>query len=89
MFKNFFKRRKMRVVAFGEPTITWTNVGRDTLYSVVFYENNNGERKYTVKSQNDIGEFGRTIFAIHCETWKRTGLLPAWAKDPIAEKLCR
>jgi len=90
MFKDFFNKRKMRVIAFGEPTIDWVDLNRSTSYSVVFYENDNGKREYTVKSQNHIGnEFSSTKFGIHCETWKHTGLLPKWAKDPIAEKLSR
>lgn len=88
MFKDFFKKRKMRVIAFGEPVIKWID-GRSTLYSIIFYENDNGKRKYTVKDQNYIGSFSSTRHSIHCETWKRTGLLPEWAKDPIAEKLSR
>lgn len=88
MFKHFFKRRKMRATAFGEPTIKWVS-GHSTLYSVVFYENDNGKRKYTVECQNYIGNFSSTLQHIHCETWKRTGLLPDWAKDPLAEKLSR
>ena len=88
MFGDFFKRRKMRVVGFGEPTIKWRS-GHQTLYSIVFYENDNGKRKYTVRAQNHIGDFNVTHQSIHCETWKRTGLLPEWAKDPLAEKLTR
>lgn len=89
MFRDFFKRRKMRVIGFGEPSIHWTDVDCHTLYSIVFYENDNGKRKYTIESQNSIGSFELTKQYIHCETWKRTGLLPGWVKDPIAEKLIR
>jgi len=88
MFKDFFKNRKMRVIGFGEPTVKWID-GNQTLYSIVFYENDNGKRKYTVQSQNYIGAFSTTRQGIHCETWKRTGLLPTWSKDPLAEKLSR
>lgn len=82
MFMDFFKRRKMRMVRFGELVVDWV------VYSVVFYENDNGRRKYTVSSAYTY-RFKRTIQFAHCETWKRTGLLPVWAKDPIAEKLTR
>jgi len=88
MFGDFFKRRKMRVVAFGEPTVKWSDTN-PTLFSIVFYENDNGRREYTIEGQNHINSFHRTQHAVHCETWKRTGLLPTWAKDPVAEKLSR
>ena len=87
MFKDFFKRRKMRVIAFGEPKVKW-NDGDSHLYSIIFYENDNGERKYTVKGRNLVS-FRRSWCYIPCETWKSTGLLPNWAKDPVAEKLSR
>lgn len=88
MFNDFFKKRKYRAIAFGEPTIKW-RCGSQTLYSIVFYENDNGKRKYTIQGQNDIGDFSTSYQYIHCKTWERTGLLPSWAKDPVAEKLSR
>ncbi len=82
MFKDFFKRRKMRVVAFGELEIY------DVPCYVVFYVNDNDRRKYTIKG-NSSRYFKDTRGFIHCEIWVDTGLLPTWAKDPVAEKLMR
>jgi len=87
MFKNFFKRRKMRTIAFGEPKVEWDD-GEIHLYSIVFFENDNGKRKYIVKGRN-LSSFHVTDPYIACETWKHSGLLPEWAKDPMAEKLMR
>ena len=77
----------MRTIAFGEPKAEWSD-GDINLYSIVFFENNNGKRKYIVKGRN-LSSFHRTDFYVACETWKHTGLLPTWAKDPVAEKLSR
>ncbi len=86
---QFFDDRKMRTIAYGEPEVLW-NGGGNTLFSIIFYENNHGKRKYTVEQQNyQYGHFHYTHEHIHCETWIKTGLLPSWAKDPIAEKLVR
>lgn len=85
MFKDFFKRRKMRPVRFGEPIVQWTN-GCATIYSVIFFENDNGKRDYTVKG-NLCDQFKKCMPFAQCETWKHTGLWPDWAKDPVAEKL--
>ena len=82
MFTDFFKRRKMRVARYGEL------VANRTVFSVVFFENDNGRRRYTVSSAYTY-RFKRTIQFIQCETWKHTGLFPEWAKDPLAEKLSR
>lgn len=87
MFEDFFKRRKMRAVRFGEPVVQWTN-GSATVYSIIFFENDNGKRKYTVKGDR-LGLFEKSMQFAHCETWKHTGLFPEWAKDPVAEKLSR
>lgn len=87
MFKDFFKRRKMRAVRFGAPIVKWTN-DSVTVYSVIFFENDNGKRKYTVKGTR-LGLFEKTLQFTDCETWKYTGLFPDWAKDPVAEKLSR
>ena len=37
MFKDFFKRRKMRAVRFGAPIVEWTN-DSVTVYSIIFFE---------------------------------------------------
>lgn len=87
VFKDFFKRRKYRAVRFGEPVVEWTN-GAITPYSVIFFENDNGKRKYTVKGTR-CDSFKKTLQFTHCETWVHTGLFPDWAKDPVAEKLSR
>jgi len=87
MFNDFFKRRKMRAVRFGEPIVQWTN-GNATVYSVIFFENDNSKRDYTVKG-NRCDQFKKSMQFAHCETWKHTGLFPEWAKDPVAEKLSR
>lgn len=85
MFKDFFKRRRMRAVRFGEPIVHWTN-GSITPYSIIFFENDNGKRRYTVKGAR-CDSFEKTQEFTECETWKYTGLFPFWAKDPVAEKL--
>ena len=85
---NFFKRRKYRAVQFGEPQTSWTD-GTSTTFSVIFYENDNGKRKYSVTGARRGESFNNTSHYAPCETWKRIGLLPKWAKDPLAEKLSR
>ena len=87
MFKDFFKQRKMRPIAFGEPIVKWSDGDRN-LYSIVFFENDNGKRKYKVKGRN-LASFNQSYCYVPCETWVGTGLLPEWAKDPLAEKLSR
>ena len=87
MFRDFFKKRKMRVIAFGEPKITWSD-GDSNTFSIVFYQNDNGKREYTIKGRNS-SHFRGCRYYVPCETWKSTGLLPSWAKDPVAEKLTR
>lgn len=72
----------MRVVRYGEPVIDWS------VFSIMFYENDNGKRRYTVKSAYTY-RFKRTSQFAQCETWLHTGLFPEWAKDPLAEKLSR
>jgi len=84
MFKNFFKRRKTRTVAFGVLDLYNYNV---PCY-VAFYENDNGRRRYTVKGATTY-LFEDTYEYFHCQIWLDTGLLPEWAKDPMAEKLMR
>ena len=88
MFENFFKKRKYRAIAFGEIEVNWTS-GAFTVYSVIFFENDNGKRKWTVSGGGDKNIFSNTQYYAPCVTWKHTGLLPEWAKDPVAEKLCR
>ena len=87
MFENFFKKRKYRAIAFGEIEVNWTS-GAFTVYSVIFFENDNGKRKYTISGYNSLS-FHNTRSYAPCETWRHTGLLPTWAKDPLAEKLIR
>ena len=82
----------MRVVRFGKITVTFTTGLRKEemigQYSIIFHENNNGKREYTVKGSL-CQHFEKTPYFTHCETWKYTGLFPEWAKDPLAEKLMR
>lgn len=93
MFKRFFKKeekkvkKEMRVIAYGELNIKWTK-GPDSIYSVIFYDNDDNERQYKVAGR-DTELFDKIREYAHCETWKHTGLLPEWAKDPVAEKLSR
>ena len=92
MFMNFFKRRKMRVIRYAEMTVVFStshsNGGMTGQYSIIFFENDNGKREYTVKGSLSC-YFDRTPYFSQCETWVHTGLLPEWAKDPLAEKLMR
>lgn len=88
MFGKFFKRRKYRAVAFGEIHVPWTD-GTSTVFSVIFFENDNGERKWIVSGGSSDQKLYNTKYYAPCETWKHVGLLPEWAKDPVAEKLCR
>ena len=87
---NFFKRRKMRVVRYGEfAAVFGARYGAMTgQYSIIFYENDYGKREYTVKGSLSC-YFDKTPQFSQCETWKHTGLWPDWAKDPLAEKLCQ
>ncbi len=88
MFKQFFKRRKYRAIAFAEVQANWKG-GTSTLYSVVFFENDNGDRKWIESGGQANESFMVTTYYAPCETWRHTGLLPEWAKDPLAEKLSR
>ncbi len=87
MLIKFFKKRKFRVVRFAEIVVTWSIAGKIP-YSIIFFENDNGKRKYTV-SGKDEDNFSNTFEYMHCETWLHTGLWPDWSKDPLAEKLSR
>ena len=88
MFKDFFKKRKYRATQFGEVNIDWTD-GSFTVFSVIFFENDNGKRKWTVSGGSYGETFSNTSYYAACEIWKHTGLFPEWAKDPVAEKLSR
>ncbi len=88
MFKEFFRKRKYRAIAFGEVRVEWTG-GTFTVFSIIFFENDNGNRKCTVSGGNRQNAFDNTSYYAPCRTWEHTGLLPKWAKDPVAEKLCR
>ena len=89
MFGQFFEKRKYRAIAFGEVQVIWRDESF-TIFSVIFFENDNGKRKWTVSgSRMHRARFYKTSHYAPCETWKHTGLFPTWAKDPVAEKLCR
>lgn len=81
----------MRVVRFGEFATIFSTSSSGELrgqYSIIFYENGNDKRKYTVKGS--LTEFfNKTPQFAQCETWVHTGLFPEWAKDAMAEKLVR
>ena len=82
---------KPKTVRFGELSVTFHfNDSSDLVaqYSVIFFEQEDGEREYTVKGSHTMW-FDRTTYFAQCETWKYTGLFPEWAKDPLAEKLSR
>ena len=93
LFKNLFKndekeiKKEMRVIAYGELSIKWTK-GPESIFSIIFYENDNHEREYKITGR-DIQMFDKVREYAECETWQHTGLLPTWAKDPVAEKLSR
>ncbi|KKM69587.1 hypothetical protein LCGC14_1449370 [marine sediment metagenome] len=97
IFKRFFKNneneiekeveKEMKAVRYGELRINWT-AGPSSVFSVIFYEDDNGKREYRVNGR-DTKLFDKTDEYAQCETWKHTGLFPDWAKDPIAEKLSR
>lgn len=88
MFKDFFKRRKYRAIAFGEVHVDWRG-GSFTNFSVLFFENDNGKRKWTASGGGRGEYFSSSSYKAACEIWRHTGLLPKWAKDPLAEKLSR
>ncbi|KKM69584.1 hypothetical protein LCGC14_1449340 [marine sediment metagenome] len=88
MFGNFFKRRKYRVIAFGEVKVNWVG-GNSTVFCIIFFENDNGKRKWTSSGGGRSEYFSNTSYQAACEIWKHTGLFPEWAKDPVAEKLSR
>ena len=85
--KALVKQREFRTVRFAELPIDWTD-GRHSVLSIIFYENDNGERKYIVSGLHS-SHFPNTTFYAPCQTWKHTGLFPEWSKDPLAEKLSR
>ena len=93
IFERFFSsnekevKKEMRVIAFGELGIQWTE-GPESIFSIIFYENDDHEREYKVTGR-DIRLFDKIREYAQCETWEHTGLLPDWAKDPVAEKLSR
>ena len=81
--------KKAQAIAYAELKVEWLGGGY-TYFSVVFYDGEDAnERKWIVASGNNSGMFGNTAYFAPCETWRHTGLLPEWAKDPIAEKLTR
>ena len=89
IFERFFKKgeeENIGVIAYGELCISWTNAP-NSIFSVIFHENDN-KRLYNV-SGRDVEMFDKTTQYAECETWLHTGLLPDWAKDPVAEKLSR
>jgi len=88
VFNDFFKRRKYCAIAFGEIEVHWTN-STFTVFSIIFFENDNNKRKWTVSGGGSGRNFHNTQYYAPCQTWKHTGLLPEWAKDPLAEKLMR
>ena len=88
MFKSFFKNRKFRAIAFAELEVSWTD-DTSNIFSVIFFENGNDKRKWIVSGGRESQNFYNTSYHAPCETWKHTGLLPEWAKDPLAEKLMR
>ncbi len=88
MLIKFFKKRKFRVVRFAEIEVNWSIAGK-LPYSIIFFENDNGKRKYKVSGPDYSKDFQRTSYYAPCETWKYTGLFPEWSKDPLAEKLCQ
>lgn len=85
---DFFKKRKYHVIAFGEIHVRWMDA-TFTVFCVMFFENNNGKRKWTVSGGDGREHFSSTQYKAACEIWRHTGLLPEWTKDPIAEKLSR
>jgi len=94
-FKEYFAKRKIlanqrkfRVVRFGEVNVHWKN-GTFTVFSVIFFENDNGQRKWTVSGGDYHKDFKETSYYAPCQTWFHTGLWPEWSKDPVAEKLSR
>lgn len=87
-FKKYFERKKFRVIAFSEPVTEWKD-NSFSQFSIVFYENDIGERKWEVSGGDVLRVFENTTEYIKCETWRRTGLLPDWVKDPMVEKLSR
>ena len=80
----------MRVVRYGEITAIFDSRHGEMTgqYSIIFFENDNGKREYTVKGSLTC-YFDKTPHFAHCETWVHTGLFPEWAKDALAEKLSR
>ena len=88
MMFGFLKRRKYRAVRFGECEVHYKD-GSFTLFSVIFYENDNGNRKFVISGEKKQYTFNNTNFYAPCVTWKATGLFPEWSKDPLAEKLSR
>lgn len=89
---KFNKERKMRVVGYGE--IHWVLLDDDgvqlpKMYSVLFYENDLGERKYNVNAADYEKKFyWHRLKAFHeCELWKSSGIKPAWYEDILQKKL--
>lgn len=83
----------MRAIAFCDIETKWTDEYNTTPtvvnFAVIFFENDNGERNWIVSGGDNMKTFDKTSYPAQCEIWKHTGLLPKWAKDPLAEKLCR
>ena len=87
-FIDFFKNRRFHAVRFGEVHVDWVD-GTFTVFSIIFFENGNDERKWSASGGKRYQQFENTSYYAACQTWKYTGLFPEWAKDPLAEKLSR
>lgn len=79
---NFFQKRKMILIAYGEPNLQVRK--KEFYYSIMFYENDNNKRIYKVDPFTGI--FCDSKFYIECKTWKAIGLLPTWALDATKER---
>lgn len=89
---KFNKEREMRVVGYGE--INWSLLDDNgapipRMYSILFYENDLGERKYHLNAhESEKKLYWTRLKAFHaCELWKSSGIKPSWYEDILQKKL--
>ena len=90
--EKFIKSNEMRTVGYGEVIFNIVSKDESTdkrQLSIIFKENDLGERAYTVKgSSNDKTFYWNKLKAYHeAELWVESGLKPSFYEDILVKKL--
>lgn len=90
--KKYINDREWRPIGYGE--VNWVYIEDDgnkipKLMSVIFYENNLGERTYKVNASDyEIKTFWHRLKAFHeVKLWEASGIRPNWFEDILQKKL--